>query len=450
VFLSPARRLVVVALLGLAAACSGDVILIKPPPPDSTGGGGGGGGGGGTVQRARLTITVRVVGADSALASAIGSPGGILSSALVTIARFGSSFRQTDTADAVGLVVFERLLPGDYNVSVIRILTPTEVTALGSGNEDVNAFGGGATVKVDAPAADTVVAALAGRRGSLVISEAFTSWPYKGAYYYFGNYVELYNNSDTTIYLDGKLFGKGPGWPRDYSHGPSGLGASCEVSAPIQNDPDGLWSVFLYAFPGSGREHPLGPGGTAVIATDAIDHHFFDPRLPDLSHADFELIGTNDVDNPGVPNMLDVGAKQDGAVLGHGMAFGSNPDLILFVSNVVDLGSVPRARMLVPLDDFFAPRIPRDQILDVFASTQTPATEAAGEAAGQLALPCPNFINPVFDRQRAELIGDNLGYTGIARRVFTTLPDGRVVLLRTRSSANDFAGLTPLTPGQVP
>ena len=448
--MSPARGLVVFALLGLAAACSGDVILIEPTPPDSTGGGGGGGGGGGTVQRATLTITVRVAGADSALASAIGSPGGVLSNALVTVARFGSSFRQTDTADAGGVAVFDRLLPGDYNVSVIRILTAAEVAALGSGNADVNAFGGGATLKVEAPGADTAVAAVAGRRGSLVISEMYLSWPFKGVKYYFAEYIELYNNSDTTIYLDGKLLGKGPGWPRDYSQGPSGRGASCEVSVPIQNDPDGLWSVFFYAFPGSGRDHPVGPGGTVVIAVDAIDHRFFDPRLADLSGADFEFIGFNDVDNPSVPNMLDVGAKQDGGFLGHGMLFASNPDLILFVADAVDLSAVPRARMPVPLDDVFAPRIPREQILDVFASTQTPATEAAGESAGYLAPPCPAFINPVFDRQRAELLGASLGYTGIARRVFTTLPDGRVVLLRTRSSANDFIGETPLTPGAVP
>jgi hypothetical protein len=448
-FVSPARRLVVVALLGLIAACSGDVILIKPTPPDSTGGGGGGGGGGGTVQRARLTITVRVVGADSALASAIGSPGGILSSALVTIARFGSSFRQTDTADAVGLVVFERLLPGDYNVSVIRILTAAEVAGLGSGNEDVNAFGGGATLKVEAPGADTLVTAVAGRRGSLVIGEMYLQAPYKGDYYFFGNYVELYNNSDTTIYLDGKLFGMGPAWGRDYSVSPN-YPVSCEEGAPFQLDGDGMWSVFFYAFPGSGREHPLGPGGTAVIATDAIDHRFFDPRLPDLSHADFEFIGTNDVDNPSVPNMLNVGPKEQDAILGHGMHWASNPDLILFVANPVDLGAVPRAREPGSLNDVLAARIPHDQVLDVFASTQTPATEAAGEAAGHLARPCPTFINSVFDRQPAQLIGNNLGYTGIRRRVFTTLPDGRVVLLRTRSSATDFIGDTPLTPGAVP
>jgi hypothetical protein len=332
---------------------------------------------------------------------------------------------------------------------VIRILTAAEVAALGNGNEDVNAFGGGATLKVEAPGPDTAVAAVAGRRGSLVISEVFTASPFKGEHYRFANYVELYNNSDTTIYLDGKLLGKGPGYGRDYSMSPNNP-VSCGEGEPFQNDPDGMWSVFFYAFPGSGREHPLGPGGTAVIATDAIDHGFFDARLPNLSFADFEFIGTNDLDNPSVPNMLDVGAKQDGAILGHGMLFGSNPDLILFVADTVNLSAVPRARMPGSVSDVLAARIPRDRILDVFASTQTPATEAAGESAGYLARPCPTLINPVFDRLRAQLIGDNLGYTGIARRLFTTLPNGRAVLLRTRSSANDFIGETPLTPGAVP
>ena len=59
----------------------------------------------------------------------------------------------------------------------IRILTSGEVAALGVGNEDVNAFGGAGSVRVEAPGPAISVAAYAGRRGSLVISELFVAHP---------------------------------------------------------------------------------------------------------------------------------------------------------------------------------------------------------------------------------------------------------------------------------
>jgi hypothetical protein len=434
------RRTALVLAALVAGGCSSDIILIKPTPPDSTGGGGGGGGGGGTL-RARLTVTVRLTGEDSALASAIGSPGGVLSSALVTIARVGSSFRQTDTADAGGLAVFERLLPGDYNVSVIRILTAAEVAALGSGNEDVNAFGGGSTLKVEAPGADTTVAAVAGRRGTLVISEVFDGRPLvNGAIYGYAGYIELYNNSDTTIYLDGKLIALGPGYLRDARNAVFNP-ISCEDAAPYQLDPDGLWSRYIWRIPGSGRDYPLAPGVAAVLlATDAVDHTRIDPRLPDLSRADFEFIGSTDADNPAVPNLLNVGTKEFISLFGHGLIVGIPG--IYYIADTVDLSSVPTARL--PNTAELSLRIPRAKVLDVFASALTPAQEA------NQGLPlCPQWINPVFDRQPGGFLEEIIVNT-VVRRVFTALPDGRVVLLRTKATANDFVVAPRATPGVVP
>ena len=431
------RRTALLLAALVACACSSDIILIKPTPPDSTGGGGGGGGG--TLQRARLGITVRLTGEDSALAGAIGSPGGVLSNALVTIARFGSSFRQTDTADAGGVTVFDRLLPGDYTVSVIRILTAAEVAALGSGNEDVNAFGGGSTVKVVAPGADTGVVAVAGRRGSLVISEAFYGAPLvNGAVYHFAKYIELYNNSDTMIYLDGKLIGLGPGYIRDYSNSVFNR-VSCEEGAPYQLDPDGIWSRYIWRVPGSGRDHSLGPGGAVVLAADAVDHTAIDSRLPDLSRADFEFIGSTDADNPAAPNLIDVGTKEFVSVLGRGLLVGFPG--IYYIADTLDLSSLPTARLPTTVE--LSLRIPRGKVLDVFASALTPSREANQPPM------CAQWISPVFDRQPAGFFEELTTNTAV-RRVFTSLPDGRVILLRTKTTANDFVVALNATPGVVP
>jgi hypothetical protein len=259
-----------------------------------------------------------------------------------------------------------------------------------------------------------------------------------GAVYSFGTYLELYNNSDTTIYLDGKLIGLGPGFIRDFSTSVFNP-VSCEEGAPYQLDPDGLWSRFIWKVPGSGRDYPLGPGGAAVLARDAVDHTRIDPRLADLSRADFEFIGSTDADNPAVPNLINVGTKEFFSVVGHGLIVGFPG--IYYIADTVDLSSLPTARL--PAHVELSLRIPRAKVLEVFASALTPSLEANQQPM------CPQWIDPVFDRQPGGFLGE-LTTNTVVRRVFTTLPDGRVVLLRTKATANDFVLAPRATPGVVP
>jgi hypothetical protein len=392
------------------------------------------------VQRATLLVTVTLSGADSALAARLGAPAGVLPQAVATVERAGSAAsRRSDTTDATGRVEFTGLLPGRYQVTVLRLLTPAEVTQFDSVDRDVSAFGGGRTFDVPGPQDTALVEALAGRRGSLVISELFYGTPLvNGMLYNFATYLELYNNSDTTVYLDGKLLGLGPPYIRDLSnsvYNPS----SCEDGAPYQLDPDGLWTLHVWRIPGSGRDHALLAGQAVVLATDAVDHRQVDARLPDLSHADFEFIGSADADNPAVPNLIDVGPLEYFPQVGHGLRIASPG--IYYVADAVDLAALPTTPL--PPQGTMAPRIPRAKILDVFVTTQTPAAEA-----NQPPL-CPQLINPTFDRQPGHFFEEGTVNT-VIRRVFASLPDGRVILLRTKATANDFAVTSPATPKAVP
>lgn len=249
------------------AACPHETTVVDPTPPDTTNGGGGGGGGG-TVQRATLTVTVTITGQDSALAELIGSADGRLSEAEMTIARIGSEgSEQKDTTDADGVATFSGLLGGSYNVSAIRLLTGAEIAQLGAPNADVNAFGGGGTIAVTAPTTERTLAAVAARRGSLVLSEWFGGIARLGTqFYYFAGFAEVYNNNDTTIYLDGKMLAHGPPFIRDIppDH-------SCDQMAQWQLDPEGIWVRFMERFPGTGRDYPLPAGQAAVVAIDGCD-----------------------------------------------------------------------------------------------------------------------------------------------------------------------------------
>jgi hypothetical protein len=435
----PLRARLLILLPLALAACLSDTTFVQPPPPGSSGDTTGG-----TVQRAALLVTVTLSGADSALAARLGAPAGVLPQAAVTVEREGSAAsRRSDTTDVTGRVEFTGLLPGRYQMAVLRLLTAGEVTQFDGVDRDVNAFGGGRTLDVPGPHDTAVVEALAGRRGSLVISEVYDAEPYvNGVGYVFGGYVELYNNSDTTVYLDGKIFGVGPLYMRDFSSAVYNA-VSCEDGAPYQLDPDGLWSRYFWRIPGSGRQYPLVPGRAAVLATDAIDHSRIDSRLPDLSSADFEFLGSSDADNPFVPNLISVGPEEFAQPLGHGLIPGVQGRAVYYVADTLMIAALPTTTM--PAVPNPVPRIPGAKILDVFTSLEVPELEANALPA------CPQLISAEFDRQPGYLLEAGAGRTNtILRRGFAQLLDGRWILQRTKATALDFRLAPRPTPGWVP
>jgi hypothetical protein len=447
----PLRHIAMCLALALGAGCSTEVRLVQPPPRDTTGGRDTTGRDttgrdttgrdttGGTVQRATLVVRVVVDTVDTALARTLGW-GPAVPGTQVVVERIGTPVgRWSATVDSLGEARFPDLLTGDYRVSAVRILTAAEKQTLPAAAADVDAFGGYTGAGLRAAGATAAVAMLAGRRGSLVISEWYTALPFVGEIYYFGTYLEIYNNSDTTIYLDGKIVGEGPPYTRDATRAVSGI--SCADGAPFQLDPDGLWSRWFEQIPGSGRQYPLAPGQAVVLATDAIDHRTVHRDLQDLSGARFESKGTTDPDNPGVPNLRSIGPAAPYTLWGHGMIYGIDGE-ILFVSDAVDVISLPRSS--VPGFSVQFARIPRASVLDVLTTGRIPDLEAVAT------LPlCPQLINPAFDLQ-AGLLWDYRSFLSVARKVFTTLPDGRVILLRTRSTANDFVDNVAPSPGRVP
>jgi hypothetical protein len=435
------KSAVLLALAGLAA-CAMDIVLNTPgrSTTDTSGTDTTGTDTTGTdtttIQRATLTLTVSVEPADSALAAAVGSPGGVLANALVTLRR-GTGQPRFDTTDAAGTATFADLLPGAYDASAVRLLTPEETAGFDPADQDVTAFAGGALLPVAAPASSGRMAVAAGRRGSLVISENFAAEPWAPSgiynYYYFGHYVELYNNADTAIQLSGIVIGRGQSWFRDYTT------MTCAVNGTWRNDPDGIWAKFFDAFP----PMLLAPGATVVVATDAIDHGAIVAGMPNLAGADFEFIGSNDVDNPGVPNMIRSGLGEwSASVFGHG--FITPPDGALFVALPVTVSELVQDNL--PVQDPPHVRIPREKLLDVFTTSETPALEAALTAQGYPL--CEQIVHQNHDRGYASLY-DAKALTSMKRRVLARLPDGRILLLRTRTSRVDFETGAP-SPGSVP
>jgi hypothetical protein len=113
-------------------------------------------------------------------------------------------------------------------------------------------------------------------------------------------FVELYNNSDEVLYADGLCIG---------GHAQNSINPSQWVDGQGNILPRIPITFQTWMLPGTGETYPVQPRTTVVIAIDAINHQEFNPNSPvNLSNADFEawVDHPNDVDNPAVPNMIQV------------------------------------------------------------------------------------------------------------------------------------------------
>ena len=386
--------------------------------------------GGGNVQRATLTVSVIVGPHAQAHAAALGW-GNVVANAQISIVRVGSTAPLTTTSDAAGIAVFTGLLPGSYRISGGRPLDAAERMQLESAGHPADAFGGGLTVTVSVPGSTAALPLNTGTRGTMVWSEVTGSLirdPAAGDYF-FGQFVEIHNNSDTTIFLGGRTLAKAFPGTFDYPMFP------CSNYEAYNQDSLGIWARYIYRFPGSATAYPLAPGAQIVLAVDAIDHSAIVAGGPDLRNADFEFRGSQDVDNPAVPDMISIGPSDGGGVFGHGLVLNENRE-VLVLAQQVDPSNLTPAQ----ITDRTYVRIPGDAILDVVTLRR--------EFQSAYPLCAESAVHPRFDRQDAELL-TRYDPNSAQRRVLLMLPGEPPVLQRSGTSSVDFFEATP-TPGSIP
>lgn len=400
----------------LAGCDYGEVSIYDPPSPEA------------------VTLALTIEAGDPGAADLLGWEAGRIPQASVRVTALDpdrpATFEIETSAD--GRIEVPDVRPGPYRIEVLRTLSDAERAAAAASG--VVAFVLDATVQVGAPSGAPLLTVPAARAGSLLISEM----RFHGAYTHsgscchsFGTYLELYNNADTTIYLDGKLIGEGYGVLHDYSTRP------CPSEEFLRADPQGIWTWMFESFPGSGTDYPLAPGTTAVVALDAIDHSVFAPDAPDLSGADFESRGPADVDNPAVPDMINHSLLQ----VPHGRGNQLRGPVTFVADAVDDVGTLPLSQ--TPGGTPYR-RIPADRILDVTVDTH-PTAEVQG-----VTFPlCAPLVHPGFSQGYTTPLNPT-DHPGLAlhRRPLMTLDDGRVILQWTRWSNADLF-VAPMSPGEV-
>jgi hypothetical protein len=409
------------ALLLVLTACDpGDVVLLAPDksPSDAP------------TFTIHAVIDTPYVDVADALGWTPGVPG-----ATVRVHRrdepYDPSSWVTALTDSAGGITLPDLLSGLYEVAVRRELTPDERAVAGA---TVHIVAGGRRMRL--PAGAEAVTLAPDRRGSLLLSEVAIAtpvpWEISGGLSMPTKYFEIYNNSDTTIYLDGKYWAMGYHFLQDFPSWP------CAETGELRNDPLGVWVQMVFRFPGSGTSHPLSPGETVLVAKSAIDHRALHPGLFDLSHADFEWVGARTVDNPQVPNLEEISIIQ---TMPHHWPTGQMP---LILSEPVDLATLPRH--VDPVSGYPWVRIPAASVLDAWVDVIDWTTYNYSTS-----LSCLEDLHRSFERLAgpAQMLSDFEQSLSYQRRVVGTLPDGRKLLQDTDTSMEDFVK-AQRTPGWIP
>lgn len=307
---------------------------------------------------------------------------------------------------------------GPWSLRASRALTADETAALTGHARAVTVD---AEVSVPAGgAAPERITLRAPRLGGLVIRELYYAGsPGVGEAHYFSDqFVEVFNNSTETQWLDGLCVAD--------LHGPAGEINPGTAPTPFGGDESAVVAESVWQVPGSGREHPLAPGEAAVLAHDGTNHAPMSPL--DLSDADWESYNERtdmrDVDHPTVPNLTRV-------VFNGGLdwllpVFGGS--VVLF--RIDDTASLER----VAVRGFSGRRVrvPAAVVLDAVDALMD------GESARYKRVPAS------LDRGFAHVGGT---YTGesLRRRVVARVA-GRVVVQDTDDSAEDFEVVATPTP----
>jgi hypothetical protein len=128
---------------------------------------------------------------------------------------------------------------------------------------------------------------------SLLISKVYASGTrdLNNAAYTVDGYVEIFNNSDETQYIDGIYL------------------ALVEGDSPIafaaKDNPTNIHARQVFQFPGNGKDYPILPGKSIVACNSAIDHTANATNTVNLQQADFEFktIASKPTNNPAITAM---------------------------------------------------------------------------------------------------------------------------------------------------
>ena len=197
--------------------------------------------------------------------------------------------------DVAGMVTVDELIPGIYDIITSWEMSGKEYKALlkdpGTVDDKARVIVGVSLMNQRIfSAQDRVIDLSSAVVKGLMISKVYYAGTKDQMDRNYGtdSYIEVFNNSDEVIFIDGKYLG---------------LAESVSPAAyPATENPDSIYMRQICKFPGNGADYPVQPGGSIVIAArSARNHQESALNTVDLSHADFEVKVMEGSGNPDVP-----------------------------------------------------------------------------------------------------------------------------------------------------
>lgn len=334
----------------------------------------------------------------------------------------------TASTSSTGIAVFQDVIPGTYDITVSKAL---------SGNEAQNLTGISQAITLNASKTDVIINPTAGpaielklsgsAAGNLLIKEVYFtgSRTVTGGTYFSDQFVEIYNNSTDVIFLDGLCIAD--------VFGNSGLINTTSLPSPFRTDAENVYVPNVWRIPGTGKQFPLNPGASIIIAQDGVNHKeaTLNPNSPvDLSKAEWETFNerpdNRDADAPGVPNLEKV--YFTGGFDWLITVFG--PGLVIFRTD--DFSKLGKATVPGSTSTTEYIKIPNSIVIDAF--------EALKDAGSTSFKRIPVALDAGF-----VFATDTYTSESFRRKTRTTI-NGRRVLQDTNNSANDFERLAKPSP----
>ncbi len=209
-----------------------------------------------------------------------------LEGATIRVSSSTSLFEAIYETGPDGFVILDDLVAGTYMLQAELINTEESYTILGQ--KEIS-------VLYDPQMSDTVYMNYQ-QSSPLTINEIYYCGCNSSRFYYYDQFIELYNSSPDTLWLDGYFMCR-----------------NTQIAEVIDPEvEDYALAYYVFEFPGESgvtKTVPIAPGQHLVIAADALDHSTYGGTwCVDVSGADWEFFNPlgSDYDTPGVPNLTPV------------------------------------------------------------------------------------------------------------------------------------------------
>lgn len=367
-------------------------------------------------------------------------------------------------SDAAGKVSIQSLSPGLYDVQAVLSVSAADYSnATGTQSTEAVVFNALLKSQSIVQATNTISLKLkTGRVGNWLIKQIY----YAGSHTTNGasfrdQFIEIYNNSNEVLYADSLYFSQiyGTGTKTNaiditksyYRTDTKQFDWTKSIGMnDTKANSDYVYAKSLLMVPGTGKQYPVQPGGSIIIAATALNHKspytdvngtavtVKDPNLTiDLSGADFEVYLGNypgisplasDVDVPSVPNLVVLEPGNRDLVLD---ATGRDAYVIFQTSQ--DVSKFPKFaapdQLTVTTTTQKYYQIPAKLISDG-VEIQPPV------ATNQI----PKKLEPTIDAGYVFVSKGQYSSQSLLRKTAKTV-NGRKVLQDTNNSANDFTEL---------